>query len=132
VLLILSPPLSLHPWVGHVVPVHGHWPSSTCCEMLFTVGDSRAVFSDRKAKTINSARHAAKRKSMATKSIISLVGMVSVFCEKGGRPASSRRRMCKRRSIRCREETRREGEERRDEKERRREGEEKERKAWGR
>jgi hypothetical protein len=63
--------------MGAVVPVNGHWPSSTFCVTLFTVGVSRNDCSEMSENPKSRPPHPAKRKSMATKTIINLDGMVA-------------------------------------------------------
>jgi hypothetical protein len=62
-----------------VVPVNGHWPSSRFCVTLSTVGSSRIRCSERREKPSNNPPHPAKRKSIPTKTIINLVGMLAVL-----------------------------------------------------
>lgn len=61
------------------VPVSGHWPSSTFCVTLFTVGSSRKDCSDNSEKPKISPPQPAKRKSIPTKTIMSLVGMAAIL-----------------------------------------------------
>lgn len=60
-----------------VVPVKGHWPSSRFGVTLSTVGVLRIDCSDIKEKPSKSPPHPAKRKSMPTKTIINLVGILA-------------------------------------------------------
>jgi hypothetical protein len=63
----------------NVVPVKGHWPSSRFCVTLSTVGVARIDCSDMREKPSNSPPHPAKSRSMPTKAIINLVGMLAVL-----------------------------------------------------
>lgn len=69
----------IHHWTV-VVPVNGHWPSSSLCVTLSTVGVFRSNCSDKREKPKINPPHPAKRKSMPTKTIISLVGILAVCC----------------------------------------------------
>lgn len=62
-----------------VVPVKGHCPSSKFCVTLSTVGVFRIDCSDMREKPSSSPPHPTKTKSMATNTIISLVGMLAVL-----------------------------------------------------
>jgi hypothetical protein len=59
-----------------VVPVNGHWPSSRFFATFSVVGLSRRPCSEERAKPMSRPPQPAKRKSVATKIIMSLVGMV--------------------------------------------------------
>lgn len=76
--------LEFHPNSSEVVvPVNGHWPSSTFCVTLFTVGVSRKDCSDSRENPKISPPHPAKRKSSPTKIIMSLVGILAALCAQG-------------------------------------------------
>jgi hypothetical protein len=66
--------------MGAVVPVNGHWPSSTFCVTLFTVGVSRSDCSEMSENPRSRPPHPAKRKSIPTNTIINLDGMVAISC----------------------------------------------------
>lgn len=62
-----------------VVPVNGHWPSKTFWVTLSSVGDARSDFSDIRENPRSNPPHPANMKSMATNTIMSLVGIVALF-----------------------------------------------------
>jgi hypothetical protein len=64
-----------------VVPVNGHCPSNKFCVTLSTVGVFRIDCSEMSEKPNSSPPHPAKRRSMPTKTIMSLVGIVAVLCD---------------------------------------------------
>jgi hypothetical protein len=63
--------------VEGIVPVKGHWSRRRFCATVLTVGLARIVSSDIREKPSSRPPQAAKRTSMPTNTIMSLVGMLA-------------------------------------------------------